>query len=166
MLPTEFVESFETQYPSPTLDYKLPESLDRCPLLKDYITNMVQKTQSITLLYMDEHGVEYNLLDRTYRTNGVPVKHALSKNGFDIIFDKVYKTYADNLSPRAFAFIVEDLSDIDNVKFAAELSMQTTQYFMTKAIAMQQSWMTFCMEYKLKFKMKFNDYNDFLKTLA
>lgn len=165
MLPSEFIESFEEQYPQPKLDYTLPESLKRCQLLDDKINNTVTATGELSFTYMDEAGATYDLLNRQYRTIQSPQWFKLEKNGYDYAFDKAYKTYAGNLSPRSFAFILEDLSEINAVKFSAALQIQLSKFTMEKSIALQKSWYDFCLKYPSKFKMDYSGYKETINKL-
>ncbi len=166
MLPTEFVESFESQYPKPQLKYTLPESLDRCPRLKNQIITNIGLYHKIILTHMDDAGVIYNILTRTYKTITAASSQSMSDNGYNIIFNKICQEYSENISPKAFSFILQDLEDIDNVKFNAELTLQTSQYFITKSIDLQKAWIEFCLKHTSEFAMNFEEYSEFIKTMA
>ena len=166
LLPSEFMDSFEKQYPDPKLEYTLPESLDRCPKLLEQVRNTVVSTGTLSFTWMDGAGATYDLLNSRYQTIAQPQWFKLEKTGYDLIFDKVYKIYGGNLSPRSFAFMLEDLSNINAVKFNAELQMQMSKFSMEKSIALQQSWFKFCLEYDNEFTMKFDEYAEVISKLA
>lgn len=165
LLPSEFIESFEKQYPHPTLDYTLPESLSRCPKLQDKVNKTVVRTGALEFTYMDSAGATYDMLNRRYKTLHHNVWANMEKAGYDLIFDKVYKLYADNLSPRSFSFILEDLAEINHITFAAQLQIQMSKFTMEKSIALQQSWFKFCLEYPNSFNMDFDEYNEIITKL-
>jgi len=166
MLPTEFIESFEAQYPKPVLEYVLPDSLTRCPKLFDKINHLVIAKGSLEFMYMDDAGATYDMLNRRYKTVQYPKWGKLENTGYNLIFDTIYKIYGDNLSPRSFAFILEDLANINEITFAAGLQIQMSKFTMEKSIALQQSWFKFCLEYPNTFKMKFEDYVEVIAKLG
>lgn len=167
MLPTEFIEMFEKQYPKLNYDYKLPSSLSKCPSLEKSVRNIIASKKTIEVKYMDEAGITYDILNKKYYSLGNERNpHDLTQKGYDIIFEKLYKIHAKNLSPRSFAYILDDLAAINPVVFKGLLVAQEGNFFFKKAIAMQKSWMEFCLNYDLDFKMDFTDYNKFIDELG
>lgn len=166
MLPSEFIASFEEQYPKQELSYELPESLDKCPALKEVIVRNIEHLNELTLIIMDEGHVKYDMLSRTYVTLDNPVhEHKITNRGYEIMFERLYKKYAGNLSPKTFAFIIDDLVELNPTLFRAGLVAQQGSYGIEKAIMLNQSWIKFCMEYPSKFKMDFSDYEKVIAKL-
>ena len=50
MIPTEFIESFQKQYPVETLVYTLPKSLNKAPALKKYIEDNLKETKELAVM--------------------------------------------------------------------------------------------------------------------
>lgn len=166
MLPSEFIQSFEKQYPKPTLNYTLPESLDRAPALKEVIIATIEGKKELSLHVTDDAGVTYDMLNKIYWSFSNPnSKTVISTNGYKTLFDSLYKTYGGNISPRTFSYILDDLTAVNGDIFKAGLIMQQGSYGMKKAIALNKAWMTFCMQTDSKFEMDYTEYNKVILEL-
>ena len=167
MFPSEFIASFEKQYPKPALEYTLPKSLDKCPEMKNIVEHRIKVTNQYELSYMDDNGVTYDILSRRYRTYDNPTQwHKMSPQGYDSIFNILYKKYGGNISPKSFAFVLDDLAEINPAKFEAELAMQCSTFNLAKAIALNQSWFKYCLEFPSNFKMDYDEYNEIVKDCS
>ena len=166
MLPSEFIQSFEKQYPQPELVYTLPESLDRAPALKALIVATVEGKKELSLYITDEGGVTYDMLNKVYWTFSNPnSKTVISTNGYKTLFDKLYKSYGGNISPRTFSYILDDLTEVNGDIFTAGLVMQQGSYGMKKAIALNKAWMEFCLQTSTDFTMDYTEYNKVILEL-
>lgn len=159
MFPSEFLSAFDAQYPKQKLEYTLPTSLDKCPSLKALIENNIETHHELILVIMDKNNVKYDMLTRTYSTLDNPhMVHTMSNQGYELMFEELYKRHAGNLSPKSFAFILDDLVELNPVKFRANLVCSQTEYMVRKAIELNKAWIDYCSKYKTKFKMDYNEY--------
>lgn len=158
MFPSEFIEAFEAQYPKPELKYELPSSLDRCPSLKGLIERNIFSNHELKLVVIDENNVMYDMIGRTYTTPSSAVKHKMTTQGYDTVFEKLYKQHGENLSPKTFSFIIEDLVALNPIKFRAELVTGLSGYLIRKAIELNKAWIDYCSNYETNFKMNYTEY--------
>lgn len=159
MIPTEFIQSFESQYPRNNLEYKLPSSLYKCKALSKYIVDNIELNGQMILHINDDNGVLYDMFNRIYYpTTNKQGPTTLTEKGYDIMYKRLYEKFGGNMSPKAFAFIIEDLEQLNPTMFNAKLMLDSRGYQLKKGIALQASWSLFCNEQSGEFKMDFSEY--------
>lgn len=161
IIPKEFVESFDNQYPNATLDYELPKSLDKFPTIKTIIERAILDDKRLSLPYLHQNIV-YDILQMSYYYPETPDKtYELTQTGYAIITKAIYAGLQTNKSEKTFEYVLDDIKEINPDLFYANLIAQVGNYYTIRSIDLISSWLKYCNAHG-KFKMDYEDYNSFV----
>lgn len=158
LIPQEFIESFELQYPAVDIKIDLPESIDKFPTFKEEIIVSILKNHKLchNVLYK---GMNYDIINMIYSNPISPLATSpLSQKGYATVMHELYLTLGTNRSEKTFEYVLDDLKEINAARFNADIVSQIGNYYTIKGIELINAWLQYCIV-QSKFKMNYADYN-------
>jgi len=158
LIPQEFIESFELQYPAADIKINLPESIDKFPIFKEQVIASILKHNKLchNVLYK---GMNYDIINMTYSNPTSPLANSpLSQKGYATVVHELYLTLGTNRSEKTFEYVLDDIKEINVARFNADIVSQIGNYYTIKGVELINAWLQYCIT-QSKFKMNYADYN-------